>query len=103
MAELNTDDVARGKLLAILSYIGILSIVPFIVQPNNNFAVAHGRQGLCVFCWFVVASFFSIAPIIGPVFFLVSAVLCLVFMVIGMATALAGKTWVVPVLGQYFK
>ncbi|MBT3921408.1 MAG: hypothetical protein HOF21_02415 [Nitrospina sp.] len=103
MAGDNQDDVARGKLLAVLSYVGILSIVPFIVQPNNNFAVAHGRQGLCVFCWFVAASFFSIAPVIGPFVFLASAVLCLVFMFIGMTTAIAGRTWVVPVLGQYFK
>ncbi|HIJ50660.1 MAG TPA: hypothetical protein HPP54_06370 [Nitrospinae bacterium] len=103
MADHSDEDVVRGKVLAVLSYIGILSIVPFIVQPDNNFAVSHGRQGLCVFCWFVGASFFSIAPIVGPLVFLVSAFLCLVFMFIGMATAIAGRTWVVPVLGQYFK
>jgi len=103
MAENNEDDVSRGKLLAVLSYLGILSIIPFIVQPDNSFAVSHGRQGLCVFCWFVAASFFSITPVIGPIIFLVSAILCLVFMVIGATTAIAGRTWVVPVFGQYFK
>jgi len=103
MAENSQDDVARGKALAVISYIGLLSIIPFIVQPNNSYAVAHGRQGLCVFCWFVTASFFSIAPVIGPFVFFASAVLCLAFMAIGMLTAIAGKTWVVPLFGKYFK
>jgi len=96
------NDVNRGRLLAVLSYFGILSILPFLIQPNNDYAIAHGRQGLCLFSWLVIASFLNIFPVLGHYVFVVSVFLCLIFMVVGILNAIAGRTWTVPLFGKYF-
>ena len=101
--EEENGDINKGRPLAFLSYLGILAILPFILQPKNEYAVSHGRQGLCLFAWFVAASFFSIMPVFGPLIFIASGVLVLIFMAIGMMNALAGRTWAVPVLGKFFE
>lgn len=101
--EIKVEDVKKGKVLAFLSYFGILAILPFILQPQNEFAVSHGRQGLCLFSWFVAASFFSIMPVLGPLIFLGSSILVFIFMIVGMCNALAGRSWSVPILGMFFE
>ncbi|MBF0275349.1 MAG: hypothetical protein HQK84_08985 [Nitrospinae bacterium] len=96
------DVIQKGKALAVISYFGILAILPFLIQPNNAYAVSHGRQGLCIFAWFVVATFFSIIPFIGPIFWTFSFIACMVLMVLGIIHAITGRTWVVPVVGKFF-
>ncbi len=43
------DDVLEGKVLAILSYLSILCIIPLIFQKDNRFVLAHSKQGLVLF------------------------------------------------------
>ena len=96
------EEVKKGRPLAFLSYLGVLAILPFIFQSDNEYAVAHGRQGLALFAWFVAASFFSIMPVLGPLVFVVSAGLVLILSFVGMMNALAGRTWTIPVVGNLF-
>lgn len=99
---MKNDEVNKGRLLAFLSYFGILSVLPFLIQPKNKYAVSHGRQGLCIFTWLVIASFLSIMPFLGHFIFLFSVVFCFIFMVVGILNALAGRMWTVPLFGKFF-
>ena len=41
--------VPEGKVLALLSYLSILCIIPLLFQKDNDFVLAHGKQGLVLF------------------------------------------------------
>ena len=43
------SEVLEGKILAILSYLSILCIVPLIMKKENDFVLFHGKQGLVIF------------------------------------------------------
>jgi len=44
-----SKEVLEGKIFAILSYLSILCIIPLIFKKNNQFVLAHGKQGLVLF------------------------------------------------------
>ncbi|MDR1002459.1 MAG: DUF4870 domain-containing protein [Oscillospiraceae bacterium] len=64
-----TTDVEANKLMAVLSYLSILALVPYFAAPNSKFARAHAIQGLnlliivtiCEIIGYVIAAI----PIIG--------------------------------------
>lgn len=39
-------EIADGKLMAILSYIGILALIPYFAEPDNKFVRYHAIQGM---------------------------------------------------------
>jgi uncharacterized membrane protein len=45
----NEKVIREGKVYAILSYLSILCIVPLILKKDNDFVLAHGKQGLVIF------------------------------------------------------
>ena len=42
----NDKTIREGKVFAILSYLSILCIIPLILKKDNEFVLAHGKQGL---------------------------------------------------------
>ena len=44
--QFSKKDVEDGKLMAILSYIGILALIPYFAEKDNKFVVYHAKQGL---------------------------------------------------------
>ena len=53
-AEFEKADIESNKVYALLSYIGILFLVPIIAAPKSKFARYHANQGLTLFiCAFV--------------------------------------------------
>ena len=46
--EVNNEE-SSGMLLGILSYFGILSLIPYFVEKKNSFVVYHAKQGLNLF------------------------------------------------------
>ena len=45
----NHDEIIEGKVLAILSYLSILCIIPLVLKKDNAFVLSHGKQGLVIF------------------------------------------------------
>ena len=41
--------IIEGKILAILSYLSILCIIPLVLKKDNPFVLRHGKQGLILF------------------------------------------------------
>lgn len=112
-AEFDPADIASNKAMAILSYFGLLVLIPLLAAKNSRFARFHANQGLIVLIAGVVGTIgqrvlglvLKYIPYIGGVLagligFAVSAVL-LVLMVLGIINAAQGKAKELPVIGKF--
>ncbi|HHV09622.1 MAG TPA: zinc-ribbon domain-containing protein [Clostridiales bacterium] len=62
-AEYDPKDIADNKLMAALSYIGILVLIPWLAAPNSRFVRYHARQGLTLFIAYI--AYFVIRFLLG--------------------------------------
>ena len=108
-AEYDQADINSNKVMAILSYIGILVLIPIFAAKNSKFARFHANQGL-VLCvcgcavWLVVSILTSILAwrlywLISIISFVLWVVL-LILAIIGVINAANGKAKQLPVIGN---
>lgn len=89
-----------GRLLAMLSYVGILSIVPLVISGNNSYIQFHARQGIVLWLWELLAICTLLFPVAGTFFFQLSVIICTLLSVVGMVSALLGRAWQLPVVSR---
>ena len=108
------SDIEGNKLMAVLSYLGILVLVPILAAKDSPFAKFHATQGLNLLivsvAWSIVSGIIgAILGAIGVTFlsvlwsiitWLVSIVIFLT-MVIGIINAAQGKAKELPVIGGF--
>ena len=108
------SDIEGNKLMAVLSYLGILVLVPILAAKDSPFAKFHATQGLNLLivsvAWSIVSGIIgAILGAIGVTFlsvlwsiitWLVSIVIFLT-MVIGILNAAQGKAKELPVIGGF--
>ncbi len=98
-------DVEENKVLAAVSYLGILVLIPLLMKKESKFLKEHTKQGLALFIaevvlW-IVDLIFSWIPVLG---LLVSILIWLVLIaisivsIIGLIYALQGKFWKIPLV-----
>ena len=103
-------DIESGKVMAILSYLGILVLIPYFAEKNNKYVAYHAKQGLNLFIIEIIASFafsifsvifgliiFFIVPIIGAALSLASLGLT----IIGIVNVCNGKAKELPVINKF--
>ncbi len=107
-------DISGNKGMAILAYLGILIIIPFLTEAKNDpFVKFHIKQGIgLIIFWLIVwaLSFvfetfmvFVGIPLLGliglifPLLYLASFIL----MVVGIANAVSGKMKELPLVGSW--
>ena len=107
------SDIEGNKLMAVLSYLGILVLIPILAAKDSPFAKFHATQGLnlliVIVAWSIVSGIIgAILGAIGVTFlsvlwsiitWLVSIVIFLT-MVIGIINAAQGKAKELPVIGK---
>lgn len=81
----------ENKLWALLSYLGVLVIIPLLVKKDSKFVQFHVKQGLVLLAGWVL-SWLPFGPIIGLV--------VLVFSVIGIINVLSGEMTKLPIVGE---
>ncbi len=89
------------NMIAILSYLGILVIIPLLVAKNDEFVKYHVKQGLVLLITFIAISFVAWIPILGWLFGFFAWLTCLVLMIIGIINVLGGKKKQLPIIGKY--
>lgn len=108
------SDIEGNKLMAVLSYLGILVLVPILAAKDSPFAKFHATQGINLLivgvAWSIVSGIISaILGLIGVAFlsvlwsiitWLVGIVIFLT-MVIGILNAAQGKAKELPVIGGF--
>ncbi|MDY4517298.1 MAG: DUF4870 domain-containing protein [Candidatus Spyradocola sp.] len=108
------SDIEGNKLMAVLSYLGILVLIPILAAKDSPFAKFHATQGLNLLivsvAWSIVSGIIgAILGAIGVTFlsvlwsiitWLVSIVIFLT-MVIGIINAAQGKAKELPIIGGF--
>ena len=89
----------RTKLMAGLSYLGVLCFVPLMFGRGDAFTHFHSRQGLVLWIWGIVALFLFPLPF-GRVLFSFSSTAILVFSVIGLVSVALGRAWRLPLVHE---
>lgn len=99
-------DIKENKVYAVLAY--LLFFLPLIACPQSRFARYHANQGLILLIAAVginiVTRIFSIIPLIGLLFLLLSwalSIALLVFMILGMVNAGSGQMKPLPLIGNF--
>lgn len=90
--------------MAILAYIGILILIPFLVEKNDPFVKFHIKQGLVLFIieviiWVILYMgffFYMLWPLIQLINLCV-----LVLAIIGIVNAAQGKEKELPLVGSF--
>lgn len=110
--DFDPQDVAQNKVMAILSYFGILVLVPVFAAKESKYARFHANQGLALFI--CEAGYSVVYGIIRNVLNAVSyhlsfitSILSLVYVaffvlwIIGVVNAASGKAKKLPVIGDF--
>jgi len=124
-ADYDAKDIADNKVYAILSYLGLLFLVPIFAAPNSKFARFHANQGILAFIvlggWSVINFILlSILEIVFPetnvvngsyshglIYALLTSVLQLVYIIpvvliiIGIVNAAKGRVKELPFIGKF--
>lgn len=88
----------NNTLMAILSYFGILVLIPLLTDAKNDpFVKFHIKQGLVLLIAYVIGGFVFWIPILG---WLLGLLLFILFLM-GIINAAGGKQTPLPVLGQF--
>lgn len=95
--------VQKNTVMALLSYLGLLIIIPYLVAREDGFVRFHIQQGLVLLVIELIAWCvgFTFWPLMG----LVQAVHIATFIlaIIGIVNALQGKENELPLVGSYAK
>lgn len=57
----------NSKLLSALSYLGILFVLPFLINKDDSFSVFHAKQGAVLFLYGIISKLLRFIPLLGPV------------------------------------
>lgn len=104
----DTKDIEENKVLALLSYLSILFLIPYFAAPNSRFARYHVNQGAILFiCSTVLSIVFgglAAIPFAGIVFGICNGLVGianLVLIIIGICNACSGRAKELPFIGKY--
>jgi len=90
-----------NKLMGILSYIGVLCLIPLLTKKDNTFVFFHAKQGVVLFIAEVATVFVAAIPLLGWVVAPTVSIIWLILAIIGIVNVLDGKQKELPILGKY--
>ncbi len=106
--QVDPQDAANNKVMAVLSYWGILWLAPFFMAKQSPFVRFHLNQGLLFLISAIVVNVItgvlagvlgSIVGALGSLVSLVGSLYFLVFAVLGSMNAWSGKAKQLPLIG----
>ena len=101
----DTQDVQNNKIWAALSYVGILFILPLLVNGGQSrYAKYHANQGFILFLADIVAGIvggiLGKIPVLGGILSALISLATLALMIIGILNAANGKAKQLPLIGN---
>lgn len=90
-------DIDENRLIAALSYVGVLVVVPWLMKKDDPFVNWHIKQGLVILAGLILA--LLAASWHGPSGSLVFVLLILAD-IAALAQTLLGRRWKIPGIGQ---
>ena len=90
-----------NKLMGILSYIGVLCLIPLLTKKDDEFVFFHAKQGVVLFIAEVLTAFVAAIPLLGWIIAPIASLVWIVLSIIGIINVLGDKTKELPLLGKY--
>ncbi len=90
----------QDKIHLILSYLGLLSLIPLLTVKDSPFVIFHARQGVVLLGLIAVLSLVNVIPYLGQFVYCAGFVAWAVLTVMGITKALSGERWRMPVIGD---
>lgn len=108
----NQNDQSNTILFSILSYIGILWLIPLLVEKNDKVVRFHVNQGIVLFIFDIIGSIavgilsaiFVFIPVISFLRVVIASlfgILCFVLMIIGIVNAANKSEKPLPIIGKF--
>ncbi|MEK7068092.1 MAG: DUF4870 domain-containing protein [Patescibacteria group bacterium] len=101
--KFDPSDIEDNKIIASLSYIFILCLVPLLLKRRSDFAQFHARQGLTITVAWFVSWVIGIVPILGWLISFLANLALLVISIMGVIKTLDGQTWKIPYVYEWSK
>lgn len=95
----DAKDVQDNKLVAALSYLGILVFIPLFLARKSAFAQEHAKQGILLLAVHILGMFVYWIPLIGQL----AWVVVVIINIIALVKCLMGEFWEIPVIGEWRK
>lgn len=89
-----------GKLMAILSYVGVLSLVPYLAEKDNKWVRYHAIQGVNLFIIEVILYIIRVIPILGWIVGWLGSIVTLVISIIGIVNVCNSEAKELPIVGK---
>ena len=96
-ANYSAADIAENKGMAILCYLGILWLIPFLAKKDSPFVKYHLNQGLLVLILGIAVAIISWIPVVGWL----CGVVVFALAIIGIVNVVNGKAQELPVIGKF--
>ena len=101
-ASFDQNDIQSNRLMAALSYIGILFLIPLFAAKESPYARFHCNQGFVLFLASLIANFayrfLRKVPLVGIAAALLSLAV-FVLAIVGIVNAAQGKAKELPLIG----
>ncbi|MBF0423328.1 MAG: hypothetical protein HQL73_10085 [Magnetococcales bacterium] len=86
----------RSRVMALMSYLGILCLVPLVFNRDDEYVSFHARQGVALWIWGVLAILGLYVPGIGHMFFNFSILAITFLSLMGMVAVIFDRAWRLP-------
>lgn len=86
---------------AVISYLGVLALIPLVLKLKNSFVLHHLKQGLLLFGVEVLLVVIGVIPLVGWVIVILGWLLCTILSLLGIFNAIIGRYWYLPWLSKY--
>lgn len=97
--EYDPADIKASKLMAVLSYLGILILIPLFLAKDSKFARFHTNQGIILLILNCAVYLFSLVNK-GLITWILD-VIVLIYVIIGIVNAVQGKAKELPFIGKF--
>lgn len=101
MSKEQQKNSEQGNAIAVLSYLGILVVIPLLVAKDDEFVNYHTKQGLVLLVAGVIGMVIGVVPIIGWILAPFITLAWLIFAILGIINVLKNEKKELPIIGQY--
>ncbi len=104
-SSVDAGDIKNNMLISLLAYIGPLALIPFFCAKDSKFARYHAVRGLNLFiielALGIICALVGGIPVLGWIVSTIVGLICLVFMIIGIANVIQGRCRELPFIGGF--
>jgi len=92
----------QKNILAIISYIGILCLIPILMKDKDGFVKFHAKQGLVLFIAEMIAwVIFYVLPYQLWFLYNLLTLFLIILSIIGIINAVKGEQKLLPIIGKF--